>query len=146
MTARRLTRSELPRIGVAEAAAILLVIERAEPEKYERTALRWLAKLATESREVDLAGLAQAAMHTGPSTDTPGNCRFPRYPAARVPWRRDGRRGKRHRNRGINRPNAPHGGVAARRISNEVVRAARAEGSRPERDDFAPTVHENHGS
>jgi hypothetical protein len=57
----RAAAAELPDIGVAEAAAILLVIERTEPENYEPTALQWLAKLATEGHDVDLRGLAQAA-------------------------------------------------------------------------------------
>src|SRR4051794_40216783 len=43
----RAAAAELPDIGIAEAAAILLVIERSEPDNYEPTALRWLAKLAT---------------------------------------------------------------------------------------------------
>ncbi len=61
----RLVRSaaaELPVIGIAEAAAILLVIERTEPENFERTALRWLARLTTEGPQVDLSGVAQAAI------------------------------------------------------------------------------------
>jgi hypothetical protein len=41
----RAAAAELPRIGVAEAAAILLAIERLEPENSERAARRWLAKL-----------------------------------------------------------------------------------------------------
>lgn len=57
----RAAAAELPDIGVAEAAAILLVIERTEPENYEPTALQWLSKLATEGHEVGLRGLAQAA-------------------------------------------------------------------------------------
>jgi hypothetical protein len=57
----RAAAAELPDIGVAEAAAILLVIERTEPENYELTALQWLAKLATEGHEVGLKDLAQAA-------------------------------------------------------------------------------------
>jgi hypothetical protein len=61
----RLVRSaaaELPVIGIAEAAAILLVIERTEPETFERTALRWLARLTTEGPHVDLSCVAQAAI------------------------------------------------------------------------------------
>jgi thioredoxin-like negative regulator of GroEL len=57
----RAAAAELPDIGLAEAAAILLVIERTEPENYEHTALRWLAKLATEAPHVDFSGLAHAA-------------------------------------------------------------------------------------
>jgi hypothetical protein len=52
----------LPDIGIAEAAAILLVIERTEPENYERAALRWLAKLATAEGGIGLIGFARAAI------------------------------------------------------------------------------------
>ena len=58
----RAAAAELPRIGVAEAAAMLLVIQRAEPEQYERAARRWLALLCDDRRSsVDLLGVAQAA-------------------------------------------------------------------------------------
>jgi selenocysteine lyase/cysteine desulfurase len=60
----RLVRSaaaELPAIGIAEAAAMLLVIARTEPDNYERAALGWLAKLATESPRIDLYGITRAA-------------------------------------------------------------------------------------
>jgi|SRR5215216_7761724 len=58
----RATAAELPRIGVAEAAAMLLVIERAAPESYQRAALRWLAMLCNERRaRVDLAAISEAA-------------------------------------------------------------------------------------
>jgi hypothetical protein len=58
----RAAAAELPRIGVAEAAAILLVIQRSEPASYERAARRWLAMLCQKRRaEIDLLSLAQAA-------------------------------------------------------------------------------------
>ena len=58
----RAAAAALPRIGVAVAAAMLLVIEQAEPERYERAALRWLAMLCQERRSrIDLAGVVQAA-------------------------------------------------------------------------------------
>ena len=57
----RAAAAELPRIGVAEAAAMLLVILRAEPDQYERAAVRWLGRLALERTQVDLDGLSQAA-------------------------------------------------------------------------------------
>lgn len=57
----RAAAAELPVIGLAEAAAILLVIERTEPENYEHTALRWLTKLTTEGPHVNLSGVAHAA-------------------------------------------------------------------------------------
>ena len=57
----RAAAAELPDIGVTEAAAILIVIERTEPENYEPTALRWLAQLATAGTGIDLGGIADAA-------------------------------------------------------------------------------------
>ena len=42
---------------------MLLVIERAEPERYQRAALRWLAMVCEErGARVDLAAIAQAAI------------------------------------------------------------------------------------
>ena len=57
----RAAAAELPRIGIAEAAAILLVIARAEPHQYERAAVRWLGRLCLERTRVDLADLGRAA-------------------------------------------------------------------------------------
>jgi hypothetical protein len=58
----RSAAAELPRIRRAEAAAILLVLERSEPDSYERAARRWLAMLCQERRSsIDLLGVAQAA-------------------------------------------------------------------------------------
>jgi hypothetical protein len=53
--------AELPRIGVAETASILLVILRADPEQYERAAVRWLGRLCLERRRVGLEDLSRAA-------------------------------------------------------------------------------------
>ena len=53
--------AELPRIGVAEAAAILLVIARCDPEQYERAAVRWLGRLCLERTHVELEDLSRAA-------------------------------------------------------------------------------------
>jgi hypothetical protein len=57
----RAAAAELPRIGLAEAAAILLVTEQVNPERYEATALRWLAKLVVEGDDVGLSDIAGAA-------------------------------------------------------------------------------------
>jgi len=57
----RAAAAELPRIGVAEAASILLVILRAEPHQYERAAVRWLGRLCLERKRVALADLTRAA-------------------------------------------------------------------------------------
>jgi hypothetical protein len=57
----RMAAAELPRIGVAEAAAILLVIQRSDPGQYERAAIRWLGRLCLERTGVDLVDLSRAA-------------------------------------------------------------------------------------
>ncbi len=56
----RAAAAELPRIGVAEAAAMLLVIQRADSEQYERAAVRWLGRLCLERTRVNLEDLSQA--------------------------------------------------------------------------------------
>jgi hypothetical protein len=61
VTLVRAAAAELPRVGVAEAAAMLLVIESAAPETYQRAALRWLAMICEERSSIDLLGVAQAA-------------------------------------------------------------------------------------
>jgi hypothetical protein len=61
LTLVRTAAAELPRIGVAEAAAMLLVIERADPGQYERAAIRWLGRLCLERTHVDLDDLSRAA-------------------------------------------------------------------------------------
>jgi hypothetical protein len=53
--------AELPRIGLAEAAAILLAIVRFDPAQYERAAVRWLGRLCLERSHVELEDLSRAA-------------------------------------------------------------------------------------
>jgi hypothetical protein len=57
----RTAAAELPRIGIAEAAAMLLVIVRSDPQQYERAAVRWLGRLCLERTRVELADLSRAA-------------------------------------------------------------------------------------
>jgi hypothetical protein len=40
---------------------MLLVIERADPDQYERAAIRWLGRLCLERTHVDLEDLSRAA-------------------------------------------------------------------------------------
>jgi hypothetical protein len=62
ITLVRAAAAELPRIGIGEAAAMLLVIEQAEPQTYERAARRWLAMVCEDRQSaIDLLGVAQAA-------------------------------------------------------------------------------------
>ena len=55
---------ELPRLTVDDALAVLLVIRAGEPERYEHAAVRWLGKLITDTRALELADaeLALAAL------------------------------------------------------------------------------------
>lgn len=57
----RASAAELPRIGVGEAAAILLVIAEREPDRYQRAAVRWLGKLCLERSDAQLAHLGALA-------------------------------------------------------------------------------------
>jgi HEAT repeat protein len=67
----RAAAAELPRIGVAEAAAVLLVILRSEPSQYDRAAVRWLGRLCLERSSVDLAGLSRVAAALGALPERP---------------------------------------------------------------------------
>src|SRR5919107_4569125 len=67
--------AELPRIGVAEAAAILLVIVRSDPEQYERAAVRWLGRLCLERSQVELEDLSRAAAALGALPERPDAAR-----------------------------------------------------------------------
>ena len=71
----RSAAAELPRIGLAEAAAILLVILRAEPSQYERAAVRSLGRLCLERSAVGLADLSRAAAALGALPDRPDAAR-----------------------------------------------------------------------
>ena len=68
LTLIRAAAAELPRIGLAEAAAMLLVILRKDPQQYERAAVRWLGRLCLERSRVGLEDLsrAAAALHSLP--------------------------------------------------------------------------------
>lgn len=71
----RAAAAELPRIGIAEAAAMLLVIEHAEPDAYERAAKRWVSMLCLQRAEVSLSDVAQAAMALEVLPQTPDTAR-----------------------------------------------------------------------
>jgi hypothetical protein len=71
----RAAAAELPRIGVAEAASMLLVILRSEPEQYERAAVRWLGRLCLERNRVALEDLSSAAAALVALPDRPESAR-----------------------------------------------------------------------
>jgi hypothetical protein len=67
----RAAAAELPRIGVAEAAAMLLVILRKDPQQYERAAVRWLGRLCLERGRIGLDDLSRAAAALDSLPDRP---------------------------------------------------------------------------
>jgi hypothetical protein len=52
--------AELPRVGLADAAAICALLADAEPGRYERAAARWLARYCLETRNVTLEAIDEA--------------------------------------------------------------------------------------
>jgi hypothetical protein len=44
----RAAAAELPRVDLGDALAVCMAIREAEPERFERAALRWLARYAVE--------------------------------------------------------------------------------------------------
>jgi hypothetical protein len=71
----RAAAAELPRIGVAEAAAMLLVIQRKDPDQYEGAAVRWLGRLCLERNRVRLEDLGQAAAALAALRERPDSAR-----------------------------------------------------------------------
>ena len=52
---------ELPHVDLGDALAVCLTIREAEPHRFERAALRWLARFCVERREATLAEVQAAA-------------------------------------------------------------------------------------
>jgi hypothetical protein len=52
LTLIRSTAAELPRVDLADALEVCVAIRRAEPERFQRAALRWLARFCVEQRNV----------------------------------------------------------------------------------------------
>jgi hypothetical protein len=44
----RAAAAELPRVDLGDALSVCMAIRRAEPERYERATLRWLARYCLE--------------------------------------------------------------------------------------------------
>jgi hypothetical protein len=51
----RSTAAELPQVDLGDALAVCVAIREAEPHRYERAALRWLARFCVERRDATLA-------------------------------------------------------------------------------------------
>jgi hypothetical protein len=52
---------ELESLSLADALALCLVLLDEDPRRYDRAAVRWLARLASDARGLDLDGLVLAA-------------------------------------------------------------------------------------
>lgn len=57
----RAAASELPQVDLGDALAVCMAIREAEPHRFERAALRWLARFCVERREATLADVTAAA-------------------------------------------------------------------------------------
>lgn len=54
LTIIRAAAAELPRVDLGDALSVCMAIRAAEPMRFERAALRWLARFATEeARSID---------------------------------------------------------------------------------------------
>jgi hypothetical protein len=61
LAAVRISALELPYVNLADALAVCLLMRRQKDERFERAAVRWLARLSLERPEVTLAQLRDAA-------------------------------------------------------------------------------------
>ena len=70
LTIIRAAAAELPRVDLGDALSVCMAIRDAEPDRFERAALRWLARFAAEQAstvgEVREAAGAMAAMPSDP--------------------------------------------------------------------------------
>ena len=67
----RNSAAELPRVDLGGALAVCVAIHQAEPERYQRAALRWLARFCIERREATLTQVQAAAWAFANITDEP---------------------------------------------------------------------------
>jgi hypothetical protein len=71
LTIIRAAAAELPRVDLGHALSVRMAIRDAEPERFERAALRWLARFATEqaqtAADVREAAGAMVAMRSDPN-------------------------------------------------------------------------------
>jgi hypothetical protein len=57
----RAAAAELPQVDLGDALTVCVAIREAEPHRYERAALRWLARFCLERRDATLAEVTAAA-------------------------------------------------------------------------------------
>jgi hypothetical protein len=68
--------AELPRVSLADALQVCLVLRKADPLVYERAAIRWLGRLALEHKGITLAALHQAVVAFERMPDDPDAARL----------------------------------------------------------------------
>ncbi len=70
LTIIRACAAELPRVDLGDALSVCIAIREAEPDRFERAALRWLARFAAEHArtvsDVQAAAAAMTAMRGDP--------------------------------------------------------------------------------
>jgi hypothetical protein len=58
----RAAAAELPQVGLEDALQIVWLIERQDSERYERAAVRWLARLCLEAPTVGIMDLREGML------------------------------------------------------------------------------------
>jgi hypothetical protein len=71
ITLIRNAAAELPRVDLGDALAACMAIRQAESERFERAALRWLARYRLERREASLAQVQATALAFDNISDDP---------------------------------------------------------------------------
>jgi len=61
LTIIRTAAAELPSVDLGDALAVCMAIREAEPERFERAALRWLARFCAERPDATVADVRAAA-------------------------------------------------------------------------------------
>jgi hypothetical protein len=61
LTIIRAAASELPSVDLGDALTVCMAIREAEPERFERAALRWLARFCVEHPSATVADVRLAA-------------------------------------------------------------------------------------
>lgn len=57
----RAAAAELPRVNLGDALSVCVAIARSEPARFERAALRWLARYCLERPNITVAHVSAAA-------------------------------------------------------------------------------------
>lgn len=61
LTLIRAAAAELPRVQLQDALTVCLLLRDHEPERYERAAVRWIARFCVEHEEVSVEDVTHAA-------------------------------------------------------------------------------------